>query len=67
MLAFKIINSTAADWFGIPSRLIPDADMWRFTAAQSAARKYLDSGSTNTNNKKTRAEILELFRGQNGR
>lgn len=65
MLAFKIINSTAADWFGTSSRLLTDADMWRFTAAQSAARKYL--GNDVSRNQRSKAEILELLRGQNGR
>ncbi len=41
MLALKINQSTASDWFGIAPRLIHDADMLRFLAIQRAATQYL--------------------------
>ena len=42
MLASKLIDSSAQEWFGMPLRLIPDADVFRFRAAQRAAEMYIN-------------------------
>lgn len=37
MLRYKVLQSTAAEWFGRPVHTISEGDLWRFRACQRAA------------------------------
>jgi len=39
MLIFRLLESSAAEWFGKPLREVPDADLWRWRACVIAARR----------------------------
>lgn len=37
MLRFKVLQSTAAEWFGRPVHTISEGDLWRWMAIRRAA------------------------------
>jgi len=44
MLARKVLDSTAPEWFGRHPRRIPDADYWRWRCCVIAAKKVTRGG-----------------------
>ncbi len=37
MLRYKVLNSTAAEWFGRPVHEVSEGDLWRWNAIRRAA------------------------------